>query len=325
MVRFGYTLLCEQAGPQQLVRDAERAERAGFDFLAISDHYFPWLEQQGHAPYAWSVLGAVAQATERIPLMTFVTCPTFRYHPTVVAQKAATMGLLSEGRFALGIGAGENLNEHVVGGGWPPVRVRHQRLREACEIIRALWDGGYVNYEGRHFTVESAKLFDRPEAAPRLAIAVSGPRACEIAGTYGDAVIAIQPRQAFVDDFVRSGGRGKPAYAQLPVSYDQDRSAALKRARDLFRWGAGGWKVMSELPAPVNFDAYSSLVSEDGITQLVSCGPDTGTHVQAARGFLDAGFDHLALVGVGGEQQEEFIGYCERDLLPALRRRDTAG
>ena len=157
MTLIGYTMMCEQAGPKQLVRDVALAEQAGFDFAVISDHYFPWLDSQGHSPYAWSVLGAAAAVTERIPLMTYVTCPIRRYHPAVVAQKAATMQLLSDGRFTLGLGAGENLNEHIVGGQWPIARVRHEMLEEAVEIIRALWSGGVVTYRGKYFDVEDAK------------------------------------------------------------------------------------------------------------------------------------------------------------------------
>ena len=167
MTLIGYTMMCEQTGPKQLVRDVTLAEEAGFDFAVISDHYFPWLDSQGHSPYAWSVLGAAAQATDHIPLMTYVTCPIRRYHPAVVAQKAATMQLLSDGRFTLGLGAGENLNEHIIGGCWPIVGVRHEMLEEAVEIIRALWGGGTVTYRGKHFEVESAKVWDRPDSLRR--------------------------------------------------------------------------------------------------------------------------------------------------------------
>src|SRR4051795_9292294 len=162
MVAIGYTIMGEQAGPKQLVADAIRAEQAGFDFIAASDHYSPWLEEQGHSPYTWAVLGAVAQATDAIELMTYVTCPTMRYHPAAVAQKAATLQLLSDGRFTLGLGAGENLNEHIVGRGWPHVNVRQAMLAAAVEIIGSLFDGGLVDYDGRHFRVDSAKLWDLP-------------------------------------------------------------------------------------------------------------------------------------------------------------------
>ena len=173
-MRLGYTMLCEQTAPKQLVSDLVRAEETGFDFSVISDHYFPWLEDQGHSPYAWSVLGAAAQASSRIGLMTFVTCPTMRYHPAVVAQKAATMGLLSDGRFTLGLGAGENLNEHIVGHGWPSADVRHAMLAEAVEVIGKLFDGGYVNYSGTHITADAAKLYDLPAQRVPIAIAASG-------------------------------------------------------------------------------------------------------------------------------------------------------
>ncbi|MER7908064.1 TIGR03557 family F420-dependent LLM class oxidoreductase, partial [Streptomyces sp. NPDC095614] len=174
MVQIGYTMMTEQAGPRALVGDVVAAEEAGFDFSVISDHYSPWLAAQGHAPYAWSVLGAAAQATSRIPLMTYVTCPTTRYHPAVTAQKAATLQLLAEGRFRLGLGSGENLNEHVVGAGWPAPNVRLEMLEEAVHIIRALFDGGYVTHHGTHFDVENAKLWDLPEQRVPIGIAVSG-------------------------------------------------------------------------------------------------------------------------------------------------------
>ena len=187
MTLIGYTMMCEQAGPKQLVRDVALAEEAGFDFAVISDHYFPWLDAQGHSPYAWSVLGAAAQATDHIPLMTYVTCPIRRYHPAVVAQKAATMQLLSEGRFTLGLGAGENLNEHIVGGRWPLAGLRHEMLEEAVEIIRALWAGGTVTYRGKHFDVESARVWDLPDTAPPIGIAASGSGSCRLAGRHADA------------------------------------------------------------------------------------------------------------------------------------------
>jgi len=222
MAQFGYTMMCEQAGPRQLVRDVSAAEGAGFDFAVISDHYFPWLAEQGHSPYAWSVLGAAAQATSRVPLMTYVTCPLLRYHPAVVAQKAATVQLLSEGRFTLGLGSGENLNEHVVGLGWPPADVRQEMLVEAVEIIRALWAGGYVNFRGEHYEVQSARVWDLPQPVPPIGIAVSGRQSCRIAGEHADAVIAVEPEAELLRMFDEYGGGGKPRIGQIPVSYDAD-------------------------------------------------------------------------------------------------------
>ncbi|HEX7429646.1 MAG TPA: TIGR03557 family F420-dependent LLM class oxidoreductase, partial [Mycobacterium sp.] len=199
MTRFGYTLMTEQSGPKELVRYAVSAERAGFDFEVSSDHYFPWLSAQGHAPYAWSVLGAVAHATERVELFTYVTCPTMRYHPAVVAQKAATLQILADGRFTLGLGSGENLNEHVVGKRWPTVARRHEMLREAIQIIRELFTGELVDWRGEYFEVDSARIWDVPETPVPIAAAVSGDRSVGIFAPLADHLIAVQPDKALVD------------------------------------------------------------------------------------------------------------------------------
>jgi G6PDH family F420-dependent oxidoreductase len=298
MIKIGYTMMCEQAGPKQLVRDVVLAEEAGFDFAVISDHYFPWLDAQGHSPYAWSVLGAAAQAT---------------------AQKAATMQLLSDGRFTLGLGAGENLNEHVVGGGWPTVGVRHEMLEEAIEIISALWAGDTVTYRGEHFDVESAKIWDLPDIAPPIGIAVSGSRSCRIAGEYADVMIAVEPNGALGAMFDAAGGTGKPRVGQIALSYDPDPDIAVKRALDQFRWFTGSWKVNAELPLPASFDAASTTVRADDVTEKMPCGPDVARHVEGIRAFEAAGFTDVALVQVGGETQEQFISWASTELLPALR------
>jgi G6PDH family F420-dependent oxidoreductase len=309
----------------QLVGDLVAAEDAGFDFSVMSDHYFPWLEEQGHSGYAWSVLGAAAQATRQLPLMTFVTCPTFRYHPAVIAQKAATMGVLSGGRFTLGIGAGENLNEHVIGGAWPLSRTRHQRLTEAVKIIRGLFAGDYVNFSGQHFAVERAKLFDLPETPVPIGIAVSGAHSLAIAGRHADCMIATEPEKSLTDGFSQAGGSGKPRYGQLALCYDTDEKAARARARRLWRWAAPGWHVMSELPEPRSFDAASEHVTEDDIATLVPCGPDIDQHVTAARQWIDAGFTHLALVQVGSDHQAEFMTWAADHLLPHCASSDYQG
>jgi G6PDH family F420-dependent oxidoreductase len=320
MVSIGYTIMGEQAGPKQLVADAVRAEAAGFDFLAASDHFFPWLDAQGHSPYTWSVLGAVAQATERIELMTYVTCPTMRYHPAVVAQKAATVQLLSDGRFTLGLGAGENLNEHVRGAAWPPVDIRHEMLEEALQIIRKLLAGDTVTFRGHHLETEHARLWDLPSDPPPIGVAVSGPDSATIAGRYADAMIAVQPEAAYGERFDAAGGAGKPRIGQAAVSYDPDVTAATKRALEQFRWFVGGWDVMAELPSPRSFDAAAQTVREDDITAQIPCGDDVEQHVDAVRKFADAGFTHVALVQVGGDAQDPFFGWAERELLPALRQ-----
>ncbi len=319
MTMIGYTMMCEQAGPKQLVRDVALAEEAGFDFAVISDHYFPWLDAQGHAPYAWSVLGAAAQATDHIPLMTYVTCPIRRYHPAVVAQKAATMQLLSDGRFTLGLGAGENLNEHIVGGGWPIAAARHEMLEEAVEIIRALWTGDTVTYRGRHFDVESARVWDLPDTAPPIGIAVSGRSSCHLAGRHADAMIAVEPDAELGRMFDAAGGSDKPRVGQIALSYDPDRDVAMKRAMEQFRWFTGGWRVNAELPVPASFAQASRTVGERDISEKMPCGPDLEMHLAGIRQFESAGFTHVALIQVGGDTQERFIDWAARELLPALR------
>lgn len=319
MVRIGYTMMGEQAGARALVDDVVRAEEAGFDFSVASDHYFPWLEEQGHSPYVWSVLGAAAQATERIPLMTYVTCPTMRYHPAVIAQKAATVQLLSNGRFRLGLGSGENLNEHVVGGGWPPTAVRQDMLAEAVEIISSLFTSGYVNYRGRHFEVESARLWDLPEHRVPIGLAVSGPRSCRLAGQKADLAIAVEPQAELLDAFDRHGGSGKPRVGQLPMCYDQDRDAAIARAHEQFRWFGGGWKVNSELPGPAAFAAANRFVQARDVAESIPCGDDVPEFVDAVRAYADAGFTEVALVQIGGDNQRPFLDWAEKELLPALR------
>jgi G6PDH family F420-dependent oxidoreductase len=319
MTQFGYTAMCEQTPVRQLVTDLVAAEEAGFDFSVMSDHFFPWIEEQGHSGYAWSVLGAAAQATTRLPLMTFVTCPTFRYHPAVIAQKAATLGVLSDGRFTLGLGAGENLNEHVVGGGWPVARVRHERLDEAAQIIRELFSGKYVSFSGRHFQVERARLFDLPDQPVPIGIAVSGPESVALAALHADCMIATEPEKSLTDGFTEAGGSGKPRYGQIPLCYDADEDMARERARRLWRWAMPGWPVMAELPDPRSFDAASAQVTQDDIASLVPCGPDLEAHVAAVRKWIDAGFTHIALVQVGSERQDTFLTWAAQELLPALR------
>ena len=312
--------MCEQSPPDRLVSDLVAAERAGFDFSVISDHYQPWLGAQGHSPYAWTVLGAAAQATERIGLMTYVTCPILRYHPAVVAQKAATVQLLSAGRFRLGLGAGENLNEHVVGRGWPSVGTRHRMLAEAVQIIAALLSGERsVNFHGRYFDVDSARLWDAPQQQIPIGIAVSGADSCRLAGSLADLMIAVEPKPELGEMFDAAGGAGKPRVGQLAVCYDPDRDAAIERAHEQFRWFGLGWKVNADLPNPEGFEAATGSVTPEEVAEQIACGPDVEAHVEAVRPYLEAGFDEIALVQIGAEQQEPFIAWAESQLLPALR------
>ncbi|MGK4585240.1 TIGR03557 family F420-dependent LLM class oxidoreductase [Kitasatospora sp. HPMI-4] len=319
MVRIGYTMMTEQRDPCGLVDDLVLAERAGFDFSVISDHYFPWLASQGHSPNAWAVLGAAAQATRRIPLMTYVTCPTMRYHPAVVAQQAATVQLLSEGRFRLGLGSGENLNEHVIGCGWPVAAVRQEMLAEAAGIIRELFGGGVISRRGKHFQVESARLWDLPDPPPPIGIAVSGPRSCALAGRLADYVIAVEPKQSLVEGFTRNGGDGRSAVGQLPLCFDHDRDAALARAHEQFRWFAGGWKVNADLPSPDAFAAASAFVRPEDVAKAIPCGDRVSEVAEGVGKFIAAGFTEVALVQVGGDSQSAFIDWARDRLLPALR------
>jgi G6PDH family F420-dependent oxidoreductase len=317
---FGYTMMTEQSRPDQLVADVVAAEAAGFDFSVCSDHYQPWLDEQGHAGYAWAILGAAAQATERIGLMTYVTCPTIRYHPAIVAQKAATLGILSGDRFRLGLGAGENLNEHVVGDRWPAVGVRHEMLVEATEIIGRLLDGDpSVNFRGEHFDVEQARLWDLPARRVPIGIAVSGRESCALAGKHADMMIATEPKPELGEMFDAAGGAGKPRVGQIALSYDPDRDSAVQRAHEQFRWFGLGWKVNADLPNPDSFDAATAFVTPEDVADQLGCGPDVEEHVEKIRPFLDAGFTEIALVQIGGEQQTPFIAWAEEELLPALR------
>jgi G6PDH family F420-dependent oxidoreductase len=323
MARFGYTMMCEQRSPRHLVADARVAEAAGFDFLAISDHFHPWLESQGQSPFTWSVLGAVAEATRDVSLMTMVTCPTMRYHPVLVAQMAATVALLSDGRFELGLGAGENLNEHVVGRGWPSATTRHEMLAEALDIIRRLWTGGYHSYDGDYFTVEDARIFSLPERPVRVHMAAGGPEAARLAGELADGLITSEPSPDLVSTFQAAGGDAKPRFNQIAVCYAASEDEALRTAHALWRFAVPGWKVMAELPNLVNFEAASTTVRSQDLAELVVCGPDAGRHVDGIKKVLDAGFDGIAVVQVGPDQ-EGFCRFWERELRPRLERLQAA-
>ncbi len=320
MTRFGYTMMCEQSRPDRLVRDVQLAEQAGFEFSVISDHFQPWLSEQGHSGYAWSILGAAAQATERIGLMSFVTCPILRYHPAIVAQKAATVQILSGNRFRLGLGAGENLNEHVVGKGWPSVGVRHRMLSEAVDLIRAVLDaeGETASYRGQYFSLESARLWDPPEEPVPVGIAVSGQDSCRLAGEKADIMVAVEPKPELCQMFEEAGGQGKPKVGQIALSYDTDRDRAIRRAHEQFRWFGLGWKVNADLPNPDSFDAATQFVTPEQVAESLPCGPDVDEHVKKIKPFVEAGFDEVALVQIGEDQQEGFITWAERELLPAL-------
>jgi G6PDH family F420-dependent oxidoreductase len=318
MTQYGYSLMCEFHHPNDLVEQAKRAEAAGFDFVTISDHFHPWLYSHGHSPFAWSVLGAVAATTERIDLVSLVTAPIIRYHPAIVAQMAATTQAMSNNRFHLGVGAGENLNEHIVGEGWPPVETRHEMLIEAIEVMQELWEGGYVTHHGDHYDVEDARIFTLPDETVPIHVAVSGDKSIALAAEYGDGVIAVQPEAEFVEGFKeQSGKQDAPAFGQVGVSVMADADEALKVAHDRLRFMVPGWKVMAELPNPINFEAATSTVRPEDVAEKVPCGNDPEPILESLRSWTDAGFSHVALMQAPPDT-EPFFDLWENELRPAL-------
>ncbi|AGZ42288.1 f420-dependent oxidoreductase, g6pdh family protein [Actinoplanes friuliensis DSM 7358] len=317
IMKFGYKLAAEGFGPKELIRQAVRAEEAGFDFVEISDHYHPWLDVQGHSPFAWAVLGAIAARTQRLGLATGVTCPTVRYHPAIIAQAAATLAIVSDDRFTLGVGAGERLNEHVVGQGFPSVRGRHERLKEALEIIKLLWQGGYQSYEGKHLQLEDARVFDLPDKLPVIAVAAGGKNAATMAAELGDGLFATEPRSDLVETYQGAGGSG-PRYAEVPMAWARTEEDGVQEALKTTRWAVTGWKVMSELPNPVNFDAASQTVRAEDIREKFATGPDPEPYVEAVRKYTDAGFDHIVLQNAGPDP-DGFLDFFHKELHDRLR------
>jgi G6PDH family F420-dependent oxidoreductase len=316
-MRIGYKLATEGFGPKELIRQAVLAEQAGFDFVEMSDHYHPWVEAQGHSAFTWSLLSAIAMKTDRIGLATGVTCPSVRYHPAIIAQAAATLAIISDGRFTLGVGAGERLNEHVTGLGFPATRARHERFREALEIIRLLWQGGYRSYEGRHLKLEDARVFDLPAELPVIAVAASGPASAKIAAELGDGLFAVDPDADLVRTWHRLGGHG-PAYGEMPLAWAQDEDKAVAAVVEKNAFALSGWKVMAELPNPANFEAVTALVTPDQAREQFACGPDPQRHLDIARRFADAGFDHLVAMNAGPDP-DGFIDFFSRELAAPLR------
>ncbi len=316
--------MTEQSGPRQLVDYAVSAEQAGFDFEVSSDHYSPWLASQGHAPNAWPVLGAVAHATDTVQLYSYVTCPTIRYHPAIVAQQAATVQILADGRFTLGLGSGENLNEHVVGHGWPTVQRRLDMLAEAIKVIRELLSGDLVDFRGEFYEVDSGRIWDLPEVPVTIAVSMTGEKAVEKLAVAADHLINVAPDRAIVEGWqqrrqatgVLPEGR---VIGQIPVCWDPDRDAAVKRAHDQFRWFGGGWAVNADLPTPAGFAAATQYVRPEDVADAIPCGPDLDAIVAAVAPYRDAGFTDIALVQIGDEGQQRFLDEAARPLLAALR------
>jgi G6PDH family F420-dependent oxidoreductase len=309
--------MSEEHAPSALVDNARRAEDHGFDFVAISDHFHPWLSSQGHSPYAWSVLGALALATRQVGIVTAVTCPFLRYHPAIIAQAAATVACLSGGRFTLGLGTGEELNEHVVGDAWPATAVRREMLGESIDIMKLLWQGGMRSYRGRHLRVSRAQLFDLPDHPPAIAVAAAGPRGAAFAAANADGLFATDPDPQITDAWRRGGGKG-PAYAEVAISWARDKQTAIRIAHDRFRFGLLTWKAMADLPKPTSFEAATRWIRPDDVAEQISCGPDPAPHLAAIRRYRKAGFDHLVLVGIGPDQKG-FLEFWSDELAPVLR------
>jgi len=317
MAKFGYKLMTEEHGPAALVENARRAEAAGFDFVSISDHFHPWLESQGHAPFAWSVLGAIAQATSRIGIATGLTCPIIRYHPAIIAQAAATIAVLSENRFTLAVGAGERLNEHVTGARWPSVPERHDMLGEAIDIFRLLWQGGVHTHTGVHYVVDHARLYDLPDKPIPIMVGVSGPHSVSLAANKADGIMTTEPNAALVKDFKAKGKANAPCYSEAVLAYAQSEEEGLRVAHDRFRFSSLGWAVNSELPAVQGFEAATRHIRPDDLKDDIAYGPDPEAHLALVRKYVDAGYDHIVLTCPGTEQ-DAFIEFFRHALKPKL-------
>jgi G6PDH family F420-dependent oxidoreductase len=317
LAEIGFTLSSEEHGPRELVEQAVAAESVGFSFASVSDHFHPWTDRQGNAPFVWAVIGAVLQATERIPLITGVTCPTVRIHPAIIAQAAATVSCLAPGRFSLGLGSGENLNEHILGDRWPSVKIRQEMLEEAIEVIRKLWTGGLSSHRGRHYEVENARLYTLPDELPPVLVASAGEAATDLAARVGDGLVGLAPAPAMIDQFASGGGEGKPCYGQVHVCWAESEEQARKTA--LERWPNGGLpgKLFVELPLPSHFEEAADLVTESAIAEAVVCGPDPQLHIEAIQEFLDAGFSHVFVHQIGPHGRE-FFDFYGREVLPGL-------
>ena len=318
MNRIGYALSSEEHDAPSLVANARAAEEAGFAFALISDHFHPWIERHTESPFVWTVLGAIAQVTDRLVLGTGVTCPIGRIHPAIIAQAAATTATLLPGRFVLGVGTGENLNEHILGRGWPEWDVRAEMLEEAVDVIRRLWDGEVTSHRGRYFTVQNARIHTLPKALPEIHVAASGPKMADLAGRLGDGLIGTSPDRNLLDRYAKAGGTGLRT-AQVTICWAETERAARRTAHEWWPTVALSGEVTQELPNPAQFTELASIVTEDQVAGKIPCGPDPAVHLDAIRTYLDAGYDRIYLHQVGPDQRG-FIDFAARELLPVLDR-----
>jgi len=323
VTEYGYSLSSEEHRPERLPEFARQAEQSGFSFALISDHYHPWIDRQGQSGFVWSMLGAIAAKTERLRVGTGVTCPLIRTHPAIIAQAAATMGCLMPGRFLLGVGAGENLNEHIIGAGWPSATVRREMLREAVEVIRELWRGESVDHYGEYYTVEDARIYSVPKQLPPIYVAASGEKSAQLAGEIGDGYIGTSPEGELVQKFDASGGHGKPRYAQVTVCYAQDEAEARRMAYEIWPNSALRGELTVELPLPRHFEQASKMAREEDVAKMIVCGPDPERHIEKIRQYEEAGFDHIYVHQVGPDQ-DGFFRFYEREVLPMLGQRARA-
>jgi coenzyme F420-dependent glucose-6-phosphate dehydrogenase len=316
MAEFGYWLSAEEHRPRDLVDNAGRAEERGFSFAMISDHFHPWIDAQGQSPFVWSVLGGIATTTDRIALATGVTCPLIRTHPAIIAHAAATCGAMLPGRFTLGLGTGENLNEHVHGDRWPAPDERIEMLEEAIEVIRLLWEGGEQTHRGRHYTVDHARIYTLPEEPVPIAVAAAKPNAAELAGRLGDSLITTVPDEQIAKTYRDAGGKG-PLYGQVRLCWAADEDEAKETAFRLWRHSGLGGTINQELPRPSDFDAVAESVTKEMATADVPCGPDPEPVLEQIRNWERAGFDRVALHQIGSDQ-EGFFRFWQDDLQPKL-------
>jgi G6PDH family F420-dependent oxidoreductase len=313
-MRIGLFLSSEEFGPRELVDLAVRAERAGFSGLWISDHYHPWNDEQGHSPFVWSVIGAIAQATD-LPLGTGVTCPTIRIHPAVIAQAAATSAVLLQGRFTLGVGSGEALNEHILGDAWPEAEVRQEMLEEAIEVMRGLWEGKQFSHYGPHYAVENARIYTLPDAPPDVIVSGFGPKSVDLAARVGDGYCTVGPDKDSVDRFRSGGGGGKVVQGGTKVCWGPDEQECVKTVHTLWPNEALPGELAQVLPQPAHFEQATELVTEEMIAESVPCGPDVDKIVETFQEFADAGFDELYVQQIG-DRQGEFFDMLKREILP---------
>jgi G6PDH family F420-dependent oxidoreductase len=316
-MKIGYFLSCEEWGPQDLIAQAVKAQEAGFEDLWISDHYHPWNDEQGHSPFVWSVIGAIAQAAPGMQITTAVTCPTIRIHPALIAQAAATSAVMLDGKFCLGVGSGEALNEHILGDAWPEADERLEMLEEAVEVIRTLWQGGAQDHRGRHYRVAHARVYDLPDSPPPIIVSGFGPKAIELAGRIGDGFCTVGPDSDAVKQFRTSGGEGKVVQGGLKVCWDADEARARQTVYRLWPNEALPGELAQVLPTPEHFAQASQLVTEEMVAEDTPCGPDVDKHVEAITAYADAGFDELYVNQIGPQQDAFFEAY-RNEVLPRV-------